>query len=745
MHSTIAHTSDVVYRAWRGEAVRFVRQCRRASKGASRGRWLIIPEERLRVHETELQRAGYNCLGQLLSVDHLDAKQRNSLASYLDLTRKQGEEYAEAGALSEDYLEREAALLETCPRWTVTGYELDLTDDLKGTLAGRQALLAAGGKIRDYYRRLGVSLRWSWSASCPHGQGCPHQGGPCLDGVSGLHGEPGIATQAGAHPSLLNLFGREAREVCAVVGVAIGGDRERAAFLDVSTLRAGSGTRGSVFRPLWGAHPSRGPKVPCRELGFDEGATQLDRSWMGKAYQEQDEQEALELVQRRALEKLPPRKPRQPPLDGSVDRGIAALPSVVQLLNEVRPDDPRTRQKWTLALATVFLEAGLSRPTTTDVLQAGFRRSDRRTVEHAVDTTAEALSRAKHNRGTRKPMGKGRLIKDGHYAMLVRFSAALARDTKASLFSVYLQSARLWQAAGHTIEQKQAEQLLAKLGTTHRYGKALKNSLACGITLAKNCDSHGPQELRTMSCKAPWDPFCKSLQYARQAAQAAEMWGANKDDKIYALTSIESPTLQDAQRRRGPGEGPEARSRWFVGCRGEGRWYSLILFHGRWGKDAASVAVRRCGPYGVVEQVSAGRAADMALEALLSVHAVCRDLFMQEDPTRWLSFMDQIHHRKMTHGLPECLPWPRKHERLEAGEDFGEHPDDCGAECAEHKLVSFTAMDPVSGREIGRWRGYPPSVGAIVKRLEGAALLLPSRRLATVTRAQRSLARAGPT
>lgn len=169
------------YPPWQGEAARFVRQARavdRSTKAARAAAWVVIPPDRLRAHEPDLVKRGFHVLGQVLRVDHLTASERVELANYLDLTERQKTEYMLAGFASPDLEAREDALLATCPRYTSTGFELDLPDGLKRTHQGRAALLEAGAKIKAYLQRdcPGWRLEWAWSSSCPHrdqGTRCP--------------------------------------------------------------------------------------------------------------------------------------------------------------------------------------------------------------------------------------------------------------------------------------------------------------------------------------------------------------------------------------------------------------------------------------------------------------------------------------------------------------------------------------------------------------------------------------------
>lgn len=741
------------YRLWRGQPARYVRQARAAPKGQGRGFWFVIPPDRLQRHERELLRLGYPALGDLLRVDVLRDHEGLHLSNMLSLTQREKNEYVEYGATADTIEAEEDALLARCPRVSVSGWELDVTDDLKGTHAARDALLDVGQAIRHELRQRGQRVTWGWSASCPHGSpwDCP-EGGDCPEGYSGLHGVPGLALPEAQHPWLANVYLEGvvrpvAREQRLVLSDAVP-DGYSGVVVDVSTLRPAAASRGSVFRVAMGApHGTRGPKIPCRQLRDDP--TPLSARDLALGVQIVERRLATAALRERDMAARPARPPAAPVpiLEASKQ---SAFPHTLKALRDMRPEDPGKRHRVTLGLSTELLKlGGLTQAQITDLLQVGLQRSDRRAVQHAVETSADMLARAaKAPPGARRdPLGKRGLIeKDGHYLDMVKLAVGLSRDLDVPLFKLYRSLCRVSQAAGTTRVQKRAREVRQEIGRDSPYYTVLKNCAGCGVQLNKACSQHGPN-CQHVTCKTIFCDYCRPYGMTVQACTAMQLWekvlredereararGLEGRSTIAAAEFPEYPTSAEAHRARERAT-PMVGARWSLGYRGPGRWYFTLLVHGI---RAGDVAAMIPGTVSVVKDLDHVRAADLVLANQLLVHAGAQQALMAGKDA-FVHFMQQTHDKNLT-GAQRCgsLPWPKKGQRLEEP-DHDEHDEECGWECIVAGCVRTQVIEPVTKTVVKELTSWAPSLAKIVSYLEQARLLDPEQRIDRVIAASRS-------
>jgi hypothetical protein len=362
-------------------------------------------------------------------------------------------------------------------------------------------------------------------------------------------------------------------------------------------------------------------------------------------------------------------------------------------------------QLLTVCLSTILLRLGLSVEQGTDLVQAGLQRSERRTVSHAFEDTARKLAV-----GEKKLAGKGRLVRENLYLFLVRLSQALALDLEKPFARVYQEVAKVFEPAGSTRVQCRAEVVAEVLGGSHRYATLFANLMTCGQAHHEICPTNGTLGIRFCTCKVLFCDYCKPYSTIRTAHRVAELWAAFKDKQtkqpiqISIAETEEYPSRQAAARER-KATTPPIGVRWVLGCRGADRWYYLLLVRGPRSRDLVTHALPRAKKRWL--DVSPEQAADLVAGTMLTVHAAAQDLFMK-DVKAWEAFMDQVHgaHLTAAQRSTQGLPWPKKGERLEAGEDHGEGEKDCNEHCRawhEHRIV-----DP-SGVEIMTVVGHPPT------------------------------------
>ena len=721
----------VTYSQWQGhESATYVIRAARGTRSDPKGErsdqpFLVIPDARLERYEQDLVAQGWTVLSPIRSVEPLSFDERIDLAACLSRTRKQQKNGPEWLGI-----QVERPLLARCPTFSVAAYELDLTSDLKNTLEGRDRLFEAADLIRDYYRPLGVRLRASWSASCddpwcedPNGPRCPH-------GASGVHLELGLAEREVARPDLGRIMFLEALRVGKRLGLSphMGPPPgHKGAYLDLSSLHAVHESRGKLLRALGAPHHKSGPK---KIMGRWVEGTPLASWWLAEAIEEREVELAAARAKEKKLAAIPRREPRAPLLEAT-SRSSRSYPETVALLAQYRGSVDR--QGLTRALATVLLKLGIDREAGIDLVQAGLQRSERRTVAHVFEDTESKL-----RAGEQRLAGKGWIVRQNLYSFLVQLASALAQDTGRPFARLYQEVAKVFESAGSTRVQVRAEAVLAALQETHRrlglegthrYAKLLKNLMVCGQAHHELCPTTGTVKVGFCTCKALFCDYCKAYQLLRTVDLAVDMWKAWVAPKelrrtISIAESVEYPTLAEAKRAKRDHLAPIG-ARWVLGCRGPGRWYYLFLSAHQHSDKAVSMLP---GCRRLAKHVSPEEAGDLVAAALLSVHATAQDLFMGESVLAWENFMDEVFGRHLTAGQrdKDTLPWPKKGERLLAGEDYGEAEGECDALCKryhEHSIV-----DPSGVTILSKLTGHPPTNKTRLVLSELAGVATPSGR-----------------
>ncbi|MBL4846940.1 MAG: hypothetical protein JKY65_15580 [Planctomycetes bacterium] len=179
--------------------------------------------------------AGFNLLGDVVSVAHLTEPERDFLAQASRLTRRQ--QALHLAVTGEDLEARENDLLGGCPRLTAKGYDIDARDDLPREEA-MAAVFDLMNRIAAAEAREGVTLRCSFS------------GGP---GRARLHLEWGPA--GGIHePEFCRIMLGRARRMCQEAGVPTCSSGDAPVWVDMVPLNKAANCRGGLFRPLHGLH-----------------------------------------------------------------------------------------------------------------------------------------------------------------------------------------------------------------------------------------------------------------------------------------------------------------------------------------------------------------------------------------------------------------------------------------------------------------------------------------------------------
>ena len=701
--------SGPLYTVWQGDpadyVIRAARGTRRDPKGeASEQPFLAVSRRRLPRLEQDLVAQGWTVLGPVRQVGLLSQDQQLALGACLSLTRKQQARSNPELGLGVGV---EQELMALCPTWSVAGLELDLTKGLKDTIEGRSALNEALERLREHYDARGVAFRASWSASCED-EWCPDPDGPgCDHAVSGLHLEFGYAAADTARPDLGRIAFLEAKRVGQLLGLAPGVGEpgrpdHRGAWLDLSTLHADQKTRGKLLRALGAPHGRHGPKRLVQGPWVDP--TPLASWWLAEAIEERETELAVQRRKEKLLAALPKREPR-PPLLATAERTHQTYPETVAVLAEYRT--AADRQGLTRALALILLQLGLDREAGIDLVQSALQRTERRTVEHVFEDTEQKL-----RAGERKLAGKGWVVRQNLYLLLVRLASALARDLGKDFVRVYQEVAKVFESAGSTRVQVRAEAVLTaveevhrrlQLEGEHRYATLLRNLMLCGQAHHELCPQTQRIKIGYCTCKVLFCDYCKAYQILRTADLARDMW---KDKPISIAETREFPTLADLRRTMRKLL-PPIGIRWVLGCRGPGRWYYLVLMNGVHAHLAAPL-IQECVRTHL--RLTPDAAAGMVAGAMLSVHAAAQDLFMRPNVVAWESFMDEVHGAHLTGAQrgKGALPWPKKGERLEAGEDYGEGEDECDALCRryhEHSIV-----DPSGVVIVSKLEGHPPTL-----------------------------------
>ncbi|KKN40132.1 hypothetical protein LCGC14_0736300 [marine sediment metagenome] len=233
--------------------------------------------------DDRMAKAGFNMIGQVVSIEGLDERSRVGFCKSVNRTT------ADRDQQGPRHRELENATWAKLPRLTGPGMDIDVPPELNGTREARDASLALVRKLIAAEAALGVGIRASWS-------GGEERGRVHLDWVW---------DGSVAEPHLLRALYHRVVRTCAKLGVATDDTRTEAdlAWVDLVPLNHWPGNRGRLWRPVGGLRTWGARKVPMDGHWGD--------AWKGAALSTQALKADIETMEAEAQKEGDDRKHQQ--------------------------------------------------------------------------------------------------------------------------------------------------------------------------------------------------------------------------------------------------------------------------------------------------------------------------------------------------------------------------------------------------------------------------------------------------
>lgn len=674
-----------------------------------------------------------NLIGSILDPRQLSPEERTRLMAFLDRPARELRKSGEQDELN--------ALLGRTLRWTVPGIDLDFQD--------RELCERARVAIDAAFRAKGLELRWAYSGS-PERPRYHADLGPCLPGAEHTH----------LHWAILGIATHVIKHVVGMVAIKSEfytwpGEDPAKGFVDLSNLNRSPEGRGGMFRPMGGLHKD-GVHRKARVPGSPQYGTPITRELVELGLRRYDEHlrsqgKASMSEQDRCAHTPRVRSAFAQAMDEELKSEDCVYRRTATVLRRHVSANPVARHALRLCLGRLLHEQlCMSKKQIRFVIHHAYVKDPSSTLR-VVERDIEALVAG----GGKKVGGKSKILRDvpnGAPFLLELAQAVIADRREAGTVGTLTLGAllrRLFPSrvkGGASQLQRLAEGYCAdgRCDEDHRYRSHLQELQSCGVYHRKRCETHQEGPFTSFPCDRITCMACAIHYGDMLAATVKQLWRHHK--RFVWITSPEFGTRDELWRWKEEHDmATELGLRWFVTCRGAGRFVIHLVTHDDMSQIETMIddhypSLRRDSES--IDTVDLTTTVERVHGAYLSSRATAHGLFFTSFDL-WVQHMDQVA-KKPTTGSPRkqnciraVLPWPNAKAMAEEyrNQRQAERPEEevCGRGCEEAKRVKYELWDPVSGSLVAT-RRYRPTPKQTAETLRAYGRLWPSQREAVRAR-----------